>query len=139
MDSSSGGERRFSAEPGFYRVRFRAALPAGVLPERFGVVTACNPYGRTVDDAENERATAALRSEIARAGHGFFPVTGGSEDFSHAEPGFGVVADEREVVEMGRRFQQLAVFWVERGRVWLLPCEGEGREEIGDWERLVME
>ena len=77
--------------PEYQKVRFRAKVPDALKSKSFGVITACNPDGITVSDAENKTATQKLRSELVHKGLVHFPVTGGSQDFSHAELGFGVV------------------------------------------------
>lgn len=124
--------------PGYHDVRFRAELPAAGLPAAFGVVTACNPNGQTVSDEENHQATYALRSALTDEKHFFFPVTGGSPDFSHAEPGFGVLFKSlEEAVSWGRRYQQEAVFWINEGKVHLVPCDGTAPVELGTWQTLA--
>jgi hypothetical protein len=68
----------------------------------------------------------------------FFPVTGGSADFAHAEPGFGVVLKARsDAVSLGRRWRQEAVFWVEDGLVELLPCGQADASIVGEWSALA--
>jgi hypothetical protein len=124
--------------PGYQDVRFRAELPAAGLPAAFGVITACNPDGKTVSAKENEQATDDLRRSLTAEGHFFFPVTGGSPDFSHAEPGFGVLFKSSEVaVSWGRRYQQEAVFWINEGNVQLVPCDGTAPVELGTWQTLA--
>ena len=124
--------------PGYHDVRFRAELPTAGQPTAFGVVTACNPDGRTVTDEENLQATEALRSALTAEGHFFFPVTGGSPDFTHCEPGFGVLfKSPEEAVSWGRRVAQEAVFWIHDGRVHLVPCDGSASVELSPWESLA--
>lgn len=125
--------------PAYRNVRFRVETPAPGLPVAFGIVTACNPDGRTVSDEENQQATGALLRALQSETHVPFPVTGGSPDFSHSEPGFGVrFASPEETVSWGRRFRQEAVFWVEDGKVRLIACDGTDSAEIGDWQALVL-
>ncbi len=124
--------------PGYHEVRFRAELPAAGLPACFGVVTACNPNGRTVSKEENQQATDTLRSALTAENHFIFPVTGGSPDFSHAEPGFGVLFQSpEEAISWGQRFHQEAVFWIEEGNVQLVPCDGTATVELGSWQSLA--
>jgi Protein of unknown function (DUF3293) len=124
--------------PAYQQVRFKAELPEGGLPMRFGIVTACNPDGRSTSAAENAAATEALRGELTGGAEVFFPVTGGSADFVHAEPGFGIALNTRaESVALGRRWRQEAVFWIEAGEVELVPC-GDGESSvIGAWSDLA--
>lgn len=124
--------------PAYQQVRFKAELPEGGLPVRFGIVTACNPDGRAATAVDNAAATEALRVELVGGAEVFFPVTGGSADFVHAEPGFGIALKSRaEAVALGRRWRQEAVFWVEGGKVELVPC-GDGKTSIvGTWGDLT--
>ena len=124
--------------PGYHDVRFRAELPAVGLPAAFGIVTACNPDGKTVSAIENDQATDTLRSALTAENHFFFPVIGGSPDFSHTEPGFGVLFESsEEAVSWGRRYQQEAVFWIKEGSVQLVPCDGTTPVELGAWKSLA--
>lgn len=123
--------------PAYQNVRFRAEPPQTGVHSRFAVITACNPDGQEVSDEENAIATERLRSELVKEGYHFFPVTGGSLDFSHAEPGFGVLLPSlEEAVPWGRRLRQEAIFWVEDGMVNLVKCLNGAALEIGDWSSL---
>ena len=63
-----------------------------------------------------------------------FPVAGGSRDARHLEPGFGTGELSLEQVhELGREFEQDAVFWMEDGRVLLVPCGSGEAVPRGDW------
>jgi len=124
--------------PGFHDIRFRAELPSAGLPPAFGVVSACNPNGHTASMEDNQRGTETLRNMLTTEKQFFFPVTGGSPDFTHAEPGFGVLfKSPAEAVSWGRQFQQEAVFWINEGRVKLLPCDGTDPVELGPWTSLA--
>jgi hypothetical protein len=124
--------------PGYANVRFQAELPQAGLPASFGVITSCNPDGKTAPTKQNQQATETLRSTLTAENHFFFPVTGGSPDFSHAEPGFGVLfKSPEEAVSWGRRFQQEAVFWIKEGSVQLVPCDGTAPIELGSWQSLA--
>ncbi len=104
----------------------------------FGVITACNPDGRLASEEDNAQATQALRRALESDGYRFFPVTGASPDFSHAEPGFGVVFETPEqAITWGRRFRQEAVFWICDGIVALLPCDEGDPVHLGSWESLT--
>jgi hypothetical protein len=116
-------------------VRFRSGLTAERLPAAFAVITACNPNGRTVAAEANRQATESLHQALTVGGHETFPVTGGSSDFLHAEPGFGVAFPSREeAVSWGRRFRQEAIFWIAAGNLELVPCDGGPSLMLGTWE-----
>ena len=109
-------------------------LPAGGWPEKFAVVTACNPMS-SGDREDDSAATIRLKKHISRSGHKRYRVTGASPDWSHQEASFAVwnlTLDE--AVAMGREFRQRAVFWVERGRIEVVSCENGERKFVGLWE-----
>jgi len=91
----------------------------------FAIVTACNPNDRVCSDAENRLADDAMVEELDRMGWWRFRVIGGSPDFCHQEPGWGVATGSmteaycphhdhasavtrcfRELVKIGRIFYQ---------------------------------
>ena len=130
---------RFHAHlPAEYRnVRFRCDLRD--IPTEFRVITAWNPEGVKTEVAANLIADEHLRSEIARLGFESFPVTGGSPDFSHAEPGYGIVCNRAEALLLARRFRQAAFFEILGGRVYLVSVH-EGQlpgDPVGRWRDLV--
>ncbi|MDA7520876.1 DUF3293 domain-containing protein [bacterium] len=107
------------------------------LPEKFGVVTSCNPNGQTVSPEENIRLIQCLKDELESTEEAFFPVAGCSPDQSHQEPGFGIVfSSEDRIIELGRKWQQEAIFWIEEGNVNLISCDADTREVIGQWDQL---
>lgn len=122
--------------PAYTQVRFRAQPPATRFPATFGIVTACNPNGVTVSDEENVMLTARLQAMLEVAGDRFFPVTGGSSDFSHVEPGFGVQTDLETCLMLGKEFSQEAIFWICDGRCNLVDCATTKLQEIGSWSDL---
>jgi hypothetical protein len=123
--------------PSYLDVRFRFEPPPIGLPECFGIVTACNPDGLSADEMSNQKANARLADLLQAEGRVFFPVTGGSPDFTHAEPGFGIVAELARILELGRDFRQEAVFWIEGGTVHLYSCTDGKRHVVGRWHELA--
>jgi hypothetical protein len=127
-------------KPEYHEAWFHCPLPPERLPAAFGVVTACNPFGRLLPADENGRRTEALRRRLDDLGVSSFPVAGGSRDANHLEPGFGLGALSREQVrELGREFEQDAVFWVEAGRVLLVPCGPGEAVPWGNWRARWIE
>lgn len=124
--------------PAAYReVRFRCE--EGAVPPEFRIITAWNPEGEILSPAVNAVADEHLRSEIDRLRFESFPVTGGNADFSHAEPGYGIVCNRAEAVLLARRFRQLGFYEVLGGRVYLVSVhEGHAPgDPIGRWRDLL--
>ncbi|MHB1080333.1 MAG: DUF3293 domain-containing protein [Prosthecobacter sp.] len=123
--------------PAYAHVRFRAELPKGGLPERFGIVTAWNPDCIPTDTASNQTAKAHLEAILLAEALPHFPVIGGSPDFTHAEPGFAIIADQARILALGREFRQESVFWIDRGTVHLVPCSDAPPQVVGSWNELA--
>ena len=123
----------------FSRVYFRGQPPMGGWPETFAVVTAHNPEGVVDDPSANETADLSLRQEIERAGLIHFRVTGGSLDGRHQEPGWGIVLATPELArDLSERFEQLAYFWVENSRLFLVDTQTGERFQQNAWlDRLL--
>ncbi len=130
-------EENRTLKPEFREVRFRCA--ESHPPARFFVITAHNPDGVSVPDAFNTRADTSLRKEIESLGFLSFPVTGGSPDFSHAEPGYGIQCSREEALGLARQFRQDAFFEVREGKVILISAlpSAEPDECLGLWSALL--
>lgn len=124
----------------FSEAWFVTVLPSDGLPESFGIVTAFNPDGCSVSKAKNNRADTKLQHYLEKAGLQYFRVTGRSQDGSHQEPGFGIVATSTEEIrDLSRRFKQEAFFWVENGTITLCKTDTEDRKVIAPWiERQIL-
>ena len=120
--------------PEYLEAVFETELPHGGWPESFAVITGRNRDGRHETDARNEELDAALAEHCTRAGLPVWRATGGSADFSHAEPGFGVETDLPTALGIGRLFQQEAIFHVLNGELSLHACEGSDEVPLGRWE-----
>ena len=113
------------------------APPPG-LPFPICLVTARNPRAEERSTEENEQANAALEAELVRSAAPFLPALGRARDGSWQEPGFAVSGlDEQEAQELGRRYGQLAVFWVTEDDVLVLGALADvrtprecGRDEV---------
>lgn len=124
--------------PAVYReVKFRCDETD--IPPEFRVITAWNPEGEILNPAANAVADEHLRAEIERLGFECFSVTGGNPDFSHAEPGYGIVCNRAEAVLLARRFRQRGFYEVLGGRVYLVSVhEGHAPgDPIGRWRDLL--
>lgn len=94
--------------------------PLDRLPPTFAVVTAWNPGGRIVPEAENLARGEALERRVRALGWEHFDVTGASPDEAHCELGLGLVAPSvTDVAALSAEFGQRAFYWVEGGRVWV--------------------
>ena len=124
-------------KPEYREVRFRCS--ESNPPRHFYIITAHNPDGVAVAEDANTRADVALREEIGLFGFPSFSVIGGSPDFSHAEPGYGIQCSREEALGLARQFRQDAVFEIREGNVILISAltSAEPDEFVGLWRDLL--
>ena len=89
----------------------RNGLAALGLGEPFGILTAFNPGGVDLEDAENSLRASDLEAELVSLGLEFVRVDCCSPDRSHCESSVAVVARKEQLIEIARRWEQLAIFW----------------------------
>lgn len=111
----------------------------GVTAASFAVITAWNKNGRVGTKEENQADDQQLPTILSSMGVRKVRMTGWSPDFSHGEPGWAVAVPKEEAVRLGKQFGQLAIFWVENDRLFLVPCldEDHQEEELGSWRRAL--
>jgi hypothetical protein len=115
----------------FQQAVFRSApLPAD-WPADFAIITAYDPDGLPTTPELNRAADKALESELRAAGYRLHRITGGSADGVHLEPGWGVPIGLPGAVECGRRYRQLAVFYIQGGGLKLVDCADGASEDLG--------
>lgn len=115
----------------FKQAAFRGKpLPAD-WPADFAIITAYDPEGREASPADNVAADARLEAELRAAGFRLHRITGGSADGVHLEPGWGVPIGLPGAVEFGRRYRQVAVFYVQAGALALVDCADGSAEDLG--------
>ena len=89
----------------------RDAFGALGLAGRFGILTAYNPNGVDLSDEENLRRAGELEAELVSLGFDFVRVDCCSPDRSHCESSVAVIAPEEQLLDIARRWKQLAIFW----------------------------
>lgn len=97
----------------------RKALAALGRGEPFGVMTAFNPRGVELGEADNSRRASELEAELVSLGLEFVRVDCCSPDRSHCECSVAVIAPRDQVLEMARRWEQLAIFWWDDAMFWI--------------------
>ena len=115
--------------PFYYQTRFKPdALPT-TLPGTFAIITACATTGETWTESETEAANAALRADLERSDHLLGSLTGYSPDTGHAEPGFAASLPFEEACELGLKFKQDAIYYVDSGILHVSYCDERRRLE----------
>ena len=91
------------------------------LPGPFAVVTACEPLGRPLEEAANNRLTAVLTALVLERYPGARLAHGASPDGAHVERGWAIPAPLDEIRGFAARFFQNAVFWFDAGCFSIVP------------------
>jgi hypothetical protein len=101
------------------------ALPIGIP---FGVVTAADPVGRQLSDADNRVRYEVWRERIESSGLCHIRADGFSPDSSHHEAGSAIHALRAEIHRLAREFEQSAFFWFDGDAFWLVDATDDSHE-----------
>ena len=104
------------------------------MANSFAIVTACNPYGRQVDDPTNHKASSD-EEKIGEQGFCYGPMTGGSVDGAHQEFGYLVVCDLKSALKLGADYNQDAIFWIEDSNLYVITCpDASDKQFVDRWD-----
>ena len=88
--------------------------------EPFAILTAFDPRGRNLSSEENEQRKRALDRRLASSGYRFAHVDSCSPDRSHCECSVAVVMPLEKALDLARESEQVAIFWFDGKRFWIL-------------------
>ena len=108
--------------PACFSTVFDIEPPSGGLPKHWAVATAFARTGTVRPFAEDEAAGTRLAAELDNLGLRRWRVTGRSPSGDHAEPGWGVDAPVALARDIGQQFEQVAIFWILDGVLWVGEC-----------------
>lgn len=137
MDTQSDLGHRLGKfmNPAYRNVRFQCAIRLEeIIHPCFTIVTACNPGDQVCSETVNQQADKGLVADLNYHGWWRFRVVGGSPDFQHQEPGWAVATGSAtEAIALGRRWGQVAFFWVDLDSLSLVSCRDGDAEALGSW------
>lgn len=97
-----------------------AALKSAGLDQPFAIMTAFDPRGENLSAAENEKRMQALEKRLLSSGYNFVQVDCCSPDRSHCESSVAVNMPQEKALDLAREMQQVAIFWFDGKRFWIL-------------------
>jgi hypothetical protein len=97
-----------------------ARLAAAGFNRAFAVLTASDPRGRDLSAAENEQRRRNLDRRLSAEGYAFVQVDACSPDRSHCESSVAVMMGQRKAIDLARELEQVAIFWFDGKRFWIL-------------------
>jgi hypothetical protein len=107
------------------------------FPQQFGIVTAYNPEGVTLNSLKNKDADERLRADIDSRALKCFRITGMSKDEVHQEPGWGIRCSKETVIQLGRTYKQDAIFWISNDLLFLIDLEELNEEPLGNFSSFL--
>jgi hypothetical protein len=102
-----------------------AALKVAGLRHPFAIMTAFDPRGENLSPAENEKRTEKLGARLRSSPYRFVSVDCCSPDRSHCECSFAVVMPQEEALDLARELEQVAIFWFDGARFWIVGALAE--------------
>jgi hypothetical protein len=97
-----------------------ADLAAAGFGQPFAVLTAFDPRAHDLSAAENEALRRALDARLAKSRYKFVSVDACSPDRSHCECSVAVVMPQKGAISLARDLEQVAIFWFDGKRFWIL-------------------
>jgi hypothetical protein len=96
----------------------------------FAIVTAHNPRGSILSPSQNRLLDRQLQSKIQQYNSPYRALIGAAADLSHMEKSWAVFIDKEQAVELGREFNQHAIYYVNRGLLSLIACFDTIKPEV---------
>ena len=101
------------------------ALKAAGLDRPFAIMTAFDPRGENLSPIENEKRKRELDQRLRSSGYTFVQVDACSPDKLHCECSAAVMMPQEEALELARRMEQVAIFWFDGKRFWIIGALAE--------------
>ena len=108
------------------------------FPEKFGIITACNPKDQILSASENRARNLQLKKQIIQKMDLCGEIVGSSPDKAHQELSFVVKGSVKHLLQLGKDFEQNAIFWIEKDSLHLMDCLNKKAFKVGSFrERIV--
>lgn len=101
--------------------------------DNFAIITAWNPGSVSLPAQQNHRNNRYLAAEIGHTCCVLLDV--GNRDFSWYEESFAVAISQSRALELGRKYDQNAIYYVQGEELYLLSCleKQQAKVLLGDW------
>ncbi|MGZ3333541.1 MAG: DUF3293 domain-containing protein [Gemmatimonadaceae bacterium] len=97
-----------------------ADLAAAGFDQPFAVLTAFDPRGHDLSATENEKRRQDLDARLTKSGYKYVSVDACSPDRVHCECSVAVVMPQKQAIALGRELEQVAIFWFDGKRFWII-------------------
>lgn len=106
----------------------------------FAIITACNPASMPIAAEKNILNQQRLKHDLMILDLQFNQIEAGNADFSYSEPSYAVQCNLKQAMDLSRRYDQNALFWVQQDHLWLIPVNMKNQvsAEIGLFSRRIV-
>tara|TARA_B100001057_G_scaffold454501_1_gene500336 strand:+ start:468 stop:860 length:393 start_codon:yes stop_codon:yes gene_type:complete len=101
----------------------------------FAIVTAHNPMDFRLDELKNSERNERLRKDLHQSDFIYREIIGCSEDHTHQELSFVVKCNLKQAIQMGNKFEQRAIFWVEGDKLQIVDCKNLKSYDLGSFKK----
>ena len=115
---------------------FKNLIPR--IPIKFSIITAFNPMDKIQSKDTNIQNNILLYDEIRKLTNSIIPVTGCSPNFDHKEDSFLSNISITESVNLGKKFNQRAVFIVNQNELSIKDCNTLEEISIGQFKDRII-
>ena len=124
--------------PEYFNTIFIISKEPESWPCEFAIITAHNPMDLKLSVQENNHRNQKLLKRIDS--NVLLELSGSSPDHSHQEASFAFISKIQEAVDIGKEFQQKAIYYVKDGNLKLVECCTGKIEELGNFnDRLSLD
>jgi hypothetical protein len=95
----------------------------------FAIISAQNPAGQLETPSRNLLLDNHFANTLNRMKVPYRKIVGCSPDFSFQEKSWAVLCDKDKAIDLAIRFEQNAIYWVEQGKLFLVPALLKQAEE----------
>ena len=109
--------------PSYFEVQFSVSAPVHDWPEQFAILSGYATTGEVWTDDRNAAADRALGETIFVIGVWREWITGFFEDTGHSEPGWAAELDLDAACDLGLKFLQDAIYYVQGDALSVSYCD----------------
>ncbi|MCU4675587.1 DUF3293 domain-containing protein [Catenovulum sp. 2E275] len=88
----------------------------------FAIITAYNPKGQACTLGFNRLQDKALQADITNFRTPYRRLWGCSPQLDYSEKSWAVSINKQQALTLATKYQQNALYWVEQGELFLIPC-----------------
>lgn len=95
----------------------------------FAIISAQNPAGLIQHPHHNLRLDCEFENHLDQQQLPYRALIGAAPDGSFQEKSWAVLCDKASALQLALQFKQNALYWVEAGKLYLVPALWMGQEE----------